>query len=771
MTTSQNISDSNIIKANIAGGPVGTYGNGQQKECLIGGAGTVYFQNVVGSEKGYVVIYNNYGSKSYAGTPLTYVPYKTFQMEVSNVNLFGGSYSFAAGSSCEISSSKSRSTFCSSISFTNATIMCQNQTLVLDVDAKPTIVERACGLTADIVSLDNSTTAYIRAERGLFASGKLLEVFESSSIIFNTYVYLNFTQEISLFGPVIQIPATFPNTYSVAPTISLDSAAGNITTQSITADRILVNSKRLLILQGGQWSPMTNSSQSCLVDFNATSAACAGTNSISNLKYVHSLTVSGKATINRNSQIRSSLILFCGHTLTFEGNSTFSANGMGCNPTNGTGAGKPGTFNSVGGGGGGLGGSGGTGYNNPNSGGSAFAENGDLYSGSGGGCSTLASVSCNYGSYGGGMIAIFAKHKIQLNGTISANGLNGVGCSGGGAGGSISIGTDALSGVGNIEAAGGTGGSCSTPGGGGGGGYIQMYSPTGTYTSYDLKGSSQIIVPGGSPGASVPTSSDSLFVEYEYSTSSVVAYGSGSSGDVQTLGTTQASAGGSGTRALPSCSPGTGNTPATGEICVTCPVGTYSYGGDVSCSTCSNKPEHATYTSSGVSTKNCPYQCDSGYSTDNCYDQLQIFFFNTLTLGGLVGVSVGILAIILVPLFYYRYKRFNDWGDKPTDQRDFFNKVLFNADNADDLANKKMSRGKDFFVENPLQVHNRNYLTGDLEEDAKIVKIRTLQAKRGKEMRREHRMADSDMVFHACRVNFYGKNHPYQYGGKKYFLF
>jgi hypothetical protein len=241
--------------------------------------------------------------------------------------------------------------------------------------------------------------------------------------------------------------------------------------------------------------------------------------------------------------------------------------------------------------------------------------------------------------------------------------------------------------------------------------------------------------------------------------------------NVGNLDVQQATGGQVGVLNLPECSAGYGNNPSTGEICGLCPVGTYSTGGTASsCQSCSNAPPHSTYIDYGQTSSNCNYQCDSGYSTNQCLDQLQIFIFNTLTVGGLVGCSLGILFLILAPLLYYRYKRLHDWGDKHNEKGDFFKKVIFLdfGTGGDDGGYKVRSKSTRLdSISNPLRSHANRDLSGDIE-DLKTLSIRKLQPKIGKEMRREHRMADSDMVFHACRVNLFGQNSPFQHRGEHF---
>ncbi len=105
------------------------------------------------------------------------------------------------------------------------------------------------------------------------------------------------------------------------------------------------------------------------------------------------------------------------------------------------------------------------------------AEGGNAYgsittptdSGSGGGAGTGA------GGWGGGVVNLSVGGLLRVNGQLKSNGANGVNPhSGGGAGGSILLSAQAISGSGTISANGG--GGEPQDGGGGGGGQIALYS-------------------------------------------------------------------------------------------------------------------------------------------------------------------------------------------------------------------------------------------------------------------------------------------------------
>ncbi len=136
----------------------------------------------------------------------------------------------------------------------------------------------------------------------------------------------------------------------------------------------------------------------------------------------------------------------------------------------GPGGGASGSWN--GGGGGGYGGAGG---NGAGGGGAAYGYDQIVWPtelGSSGGRSDSGSLM----GHGGGAIQLFVTGTLNLGGVISANGLTGDGDFGGGAGGSILVDTNVLTGEGYFQA---NGGNAAAGSGAGGGGRIAVYYTTG----------------------------------------------------------------------------------------------------------------------------------------------------------------------------------------------------------------------------------------------------------------------------------------------------
>ncbi|MBL9136865.1 MAG: hypothetical protein JNK85_13420, partial [Verrucomicrobiales bacterium] len=103
----------------------------------------------------------------------------------------------------------------------------------------------------------------------------------------------------------------------------------------------------------------------------------------------------------------------------------------------------------------------------------------DLGSGGGGGNADRAQ-----GGRGGGAIHLVVGGVLELNGTLSANGGDGVHNFGGASGGSILVETDSLRGSGSLQSRGGAGGS--DGGASGAGGRIAVYYRTSEFTGHAL---------------------------------------------------------------------------------------------------------------------------------------------------------------------------------------------------------------------------------------------------------------------------------------------
>ncbi|MCX6878918.1 MAG: hypothetical protein NTW21_34680, partial [Verrucomicrobia bacterium] len=195
-----------------------------------------------------------------------------------------------------------------------------------------------------------------------------------------------------------------------------------------------------------------------------------------------------------NGEANNRLDLTITGDVTVDATSAIQANGRGYGPDSGPGAGVP----SNSGGGAGHGGIGGARRARSERGSSYGSLTHPVDLGSGG--SSSGGVS---GGSGGGAITLTVAGTLVLDGSISANGINGNSSyygGGGGSGGSVMLTCGVLSGSGAISANGGSSGSSSENGpGGGGGGRIALYfngkTFTGSMTAWGKTGSS-----GGEPG-------------------------------------------------------------------------------------------------------------------------------------------------------------------------------------------------------------------------------------------------------------------------------
>jgi len=192
------------------------------------------------------------------------------------------------------------------------------------------------------------------------------------------------------------------------------------------------------------------------------------------------LTVSANSVLTDPAQI--ALTLSVAGNLTIQAGGALILDGLGYAAGSGSGVGQD--FQSGGYyycGGGGHGGYGAAAAVTNATGGSTYdSQTAPTLFGSGGGNnSTFSPISI--GGAGGGALQLTVAGNLQVDGTMSANGGNGVGVAGGGgAGGSLYLNAATLAGSGNINANGGNG--AASLGGGGGGGRIAIIAGTNLFT-------------------------------------------------------------------------------------------------------------------------------------------------------------------------------------------------------------------------------------------------------------------------------------------------
>lgn len=721
--------------------------------CMAGAPGTLFVETPkidlsgLSSTRGALLIYNDQNYRpQFATTSLDSVPSSTELLSVFNKAVItGGNQTLTMQTDCTLSRDMQNAYGCSLISINNASYICSSST----TSAKN------CSMSADAIELTAAEVSMVSFDGSSSFYSKSFMLSAASDLSFSTSVSITGTSGLKMEGPVSQI------SQDDRAEIFL-SSSNNISLSNIRADRLFVDGNNIFIRPGALVEGTEFVNYTCANPVAPGLLTCDYSNTTA---YDRLVVINGKSAVvmANSSSLLGSLIFICGNSIRSNLNSSIITTGMGCAANDGQGAGHV-TSASMGGGGGAHSGNGGAGQDNAAGGGVAYGQNKEggnqttLFSGSGGGCTPSPLNYCNGSSYGGGIVSLRATHSIYLAGNITADGDVGLDTAGGGGGGSISIMTAQLTGYGVLSALGGEGGCSSLLGGGGGGGYIQVSNFKNSYTSFSgFHG--PMLVSGGPICSFGSVSSSQMFVPTLRGDSSI-----------QPMASTAATSGSGGYVSLPVCKAGTGNNPATGSVCQTCQIGFYSTGngamnsaGDT-CLECVNAPTHSFYTDTGVTSSVCPFECEQGYSTDNCYNAFEKFLLYTLHWYGITGVIIGVFAIILVPLFAYRLKKKRDIEKEfamAKGSTDFLNTTAikdfgfgFNDDATTGKADKK--RGE-VVHENPILAghHGLGF------DDNRTSSIRPLHMKRGQELRREHRMADQDMLFHSARVNLLGCNHPF----------
>lgn len=748
--------------------------------CLVGGSGTLYVQlrNSAGdSENGIVQVSNN-DVDTFAATLLHILPSKTTGVWVIQGGVVSTNTTIVLRELSTCTPQTLGTPSCSAIRFDNSQLVTlRNSTLV----RRP----YTSTIGADEVRFIGSHVAGVRfTEYSVNIATKLFELTTNSSISYSAEFRVAAVYEAHMDGAVTQRPSSSSLTTGkdVYTPLSLMrvNVGGNLTIGNISASNMLVEARNVYLPANSVISKTADTVvASCVMNISQTNFACSDHEYTETLRYNNTYVFIGNETITvaENSLMEAAQILLCAPYINIAQGAYLSASFRGCTPNKGPGAGGMQSSTDVdspnGGGGAGYGGSGGYGYSLHNSG-HAYYSKQNISSGSGGGCLSCVDTAIN--SAGGGVINIVANVSLMMNGNLSANGGIGLDGSGGGSGGTIAVDVVTMTGLGRISAFGGAGGNGPYPGGGGGGGVVALFNTKNTLKDYNFKG--YVDVNGGAAGV-IPPTADPTFVPgadgtIQIATSSALRSSYQFDPWSPYGGPSQATAGQKGKTFLPTCEAGYGNDAVTGAICEPCPVGTYSLG-DTSdpCTTCDNAPLHSHYIDNTWKTDQCPYACDSGYATEHCYNQIQNFVYNVMGVPAFAGMCVGIFLILILPLGYTRLKRRYGWftyfDAKKQKRRDMFG-IDFFARNSDDDDSIMMdtSGGKGevaikmqkFTTENPVH-RSASADTNQAIRDSEISSsIRTLRNNLFAERRREHRMNDQDLVFHAYRVNLFGSNHP-----------
>jgi hypothetical protein len=250
----------------------------------------------------------------------------------------------------------------------------------------------------------------------------------------------------------------------------LAGGAGTIYTTTHSTGQILINNGGL----SGTNTPLSSAFGYPATPpfFNLTISGGATALALTPLPLVSNLTVGAGSSLS--SPKLSSLFVAALQNVNIQPGGAVIVDNGGYALTNGPGAGNASTSQGSGGGYGGAGGASASGATGGLTYGSA-TQPVDFGSGGGNGTATVTG-----GSDGGGVIRFSVGGNFNVDGSVSANGNSGwQDNSGGGAGGSIWVTANSISGSGSISAAGGNGNPYN--GGGGGGGRIALYTPTNNF--------------------------------------------------------------------------------------------------------------------------------------------------------------------------------------------------------------------------------------------------------------------------------------------------
>lgn len=783
--------------------------------CRAGAAGTVYVQLGHGGIHLFnaAVLVGNSDRPSQAVTILDTIPTVTNLLSVSSGAVITSNNALKLLPLPDCQGNQPSSIACSNIYLVNASFVALSNSTYAYGSYNSTIWD----IEADEVNLINSKLTGLSFSRYSFNITALtLTVSADSSMYFSRAFNVFVDNSAEIIGDMVQMPGRNLTSVDKEDAYFHRAYVSVVATKNVTVGNIIANNLKVvanhvnLLPSHRANSPAGYLPQACQSDIRLDEFTCSRYQYTGRLKYNNTYVVVGNSSIHVGDSflLEAAQVLFCAPNVTIESGAAVSANERGCEASHGAGAGgppsAPDSLTPNGGGGGGYGGVGGFGYDGAGNGGASYDVVGKLFSGSGGGCWNCTE---SFLGAGGGIVNIVANETLLLNGNLTANGGFGMSNAGGGSGGTVYVEALAMSGSGYISVSGGSGGSGKYPGGGGGGGVLKMFNTKNYYLAYNYVG--VVSASGGQPGHPL------LYMGEDYS--AVIEIGQLSTSlrrqdtssyalrdrmsSMKLLDDDAAIKGQDGLLDLPACPPGYGNGVSTGTVCGLCPVGTFAPGdGKNICYQCTNKPTHSSYTDPGYPDSDCPYTCTTGYSTADCYTPFENFLFNTLGVLGLVFCSVGIFGIILLPLVYYRYKKEYSWFEDhrkiimPTDT--FAHVDAFRTNEQRSAGggsgsgrrsghkfNMSEDRHSGSVVENPLGQQLQQSEQGepsDVSEDLSkvsssgaasqsttgVLSMPKAFQRMNRDLRLRFRLADPDLVQHACRINFFGSNHPDPERGK-----
>lgn len=772
--------------------------------CRGGSSGTAYIQLGRSAITGFhlfnaALMVNNNHQRSFAVSHIDTMPPATNVLSVTERSVITSKKALSLVKMATCPGNEPSHTACSSITLQNSTFVALSNVTEEYTEREGTVFTL---MADDINIISSELSGQIYTHYSLNISARNFFVSDNSTMFFSGSFIVHTDVNTNIEGLILQIPGKrspiVANSYYHRAFASI-VAKKNVTFSNLItsnfraqADRVHFNSHKFAN------SPFGFIPQACQESVAMQAFSCDNYRYTGTLKFNNTYVIIGDSSITFGTRalLEAAQVLLCAPNITIGDGAAVSANQRGCSASHGLGAGgapsSPSDPNIRGGGGGGYGGVGGYGFNNVGSGGDTYNSDNTLNSGSGGGC-----FNCNltYSGAGGGIINIVAYDSLVLNGNLSSNGGFGGANSGGGSGGTVSINALAMSGRGYITVWGGGGGNGQYPGGGGGGGVLTMFNPQDYYLEYNYVGVVSAL--GGPPGhfvlfdpAMSDGSSDPAYMAVGESrilqaippNANYYIRGTAdqSSQEIAPLDDDPAISGQEGVLNLPTCPPGYGNGVSTGTVCGLCPVGTYGPGDGYNiCYACTNRPKHSQYTDAGVKDDDCPYECNSGYSTVDCYTPFQNFLFHTLGVVGLTLSAAGIFALIFMPLLYLRYKKEYSWYEDhrkivlPTDA--FTHVDEFRNNDRKHRSGRKSSLDEsfaDYSVDNPLSADHGGEASEVSDEHSKVgslggasqsttgTSLPKAFQRMNRDLRLRFRMGDSDLPQHACRINFLGSNHP-----------
>lgn len=767
--------------------------------CKAGAAGTAFVQLTVGHG---VLIHQfraalwvaNENQESFAVTALDTLPAVTNLLSIDEGAVATSTQALRLAPLSSCGASQLRMVDCSIITIVNSSyVVLSNVT-----DSNLHSESSKWYIAADQVNVVNSKiSGSINTFYSFNITAMNVDISENATVHYSGQLVVNVKEDARLVGDLIQVPGRIAgnveDSYNHRSLVSI-TAGDNVAFGNIVASNLKIRADDVNFMAGKVAnSPAGYIPQACQSNISLSHFTCFQNQYIGTLRYNNTYVIVGKTAISvaHHTRLEAAQVLLCAPNITIESGAAVSANQRGCVAGRGLGAGgpqsAPGTLYPYGGGGAGYGAPGGHGYYAGHNEGRMYVTDG-LSSGSGGGC-----YRCNrtYSGAGGGIINIVADQRMVLNGNLTANGGYGSENAGGGSGGTVSVNSLAMSGKGTISVTGGSGGSGKYPGGGGGGGVLTIFNTKNYYLSYNYVGI--VSAMGGQPGHPI-LSDDSaaagLELRQSLRSNAALDASVNPAWELEYTDdyyyTPAAQAGGYGILNLPKCPAGYGNDVEAGTVCGLCPVGTYAPGdGKNQCYECRNKPKHSYYDEPGWTNADCSYECDSGYSTKDCYTPFQNFVFNTLGTVGIACCAVGLFAFILLPMVYYRYKKEYGWFEhepKAMSPADTFMHVDYDKNrrpySLDRIALGLGGKGRghlgSYSVDNPLaaaggqalrdselSIEPSNASSGaEVSSQSTGMNLPKAFQRVNHDLRLRFRLVDHDLVTHACRVNLLGTNHP-----------